>query len=160
CVPDPDGSAALQPLPLRAPPAAVTTGSVPHRQIDPEISQVAIAELHGRVLGIPEVELRQSATVGDATAIWIREEIDLERPGCISTGRQVAHIHHDGSLHAVLPHARIADAESAGWIELHPYAGDRPGFETYVLVFSPRTSEEVDVVHNLILEGLDFLTGG
>lgn len=160
CAPDPSGSVALQPTPLREQPPAVTTGSVPHRQIEPEINQIANAELQARVLDIPEVELRRSANITDATAIWIRQEVDIERPECTVSGRAVAHIHFDGSLHATLPHHRIPDAESAGWIERHPYAGVRPGFEAYVLVFAPRTSEEVDVIFDLILEGLSFVTGG
>ena len=51
------------------------------------------------------------------------------------SGREVAHIHFDGSIHGVLPHSRIPEAEAAGWIERHPFAGVQPGFEAYVLIF-------------------------
>ena len=160
CAADAAGSTVVRPIPQRAPPAAVTTGEVPHRQIDPEINPLAIAELHGRVLELADVELDQSANVVDATEIRVRRGVNVERPECLVGNRAVAHIHPDGSLHGVLPHDRIPEAEAAGWIERHPWAGVRPGFEAYVLIFSPRSSEEVDVVLDLVLEGLRFVSGG
>ena len=159
CTPDPSGPAAFPSLPVRAPPPAVTTGSVPHRQLDPLIIPEVIAEVHERVFALPEVESRESLLVPGATAIWIRPEVNLERPECIVAGREVAHIHLDGSLHAVLPLGRIPDAESAGWVEPHPWAGQQPGFEAFVLIFSPRSSEEVDVILDLVSEGLSFVRG-
>ena len=48
CAADANSSATYPPLPLRAPPAAVTTGTVPHRQIDPEVNLPLIAELERR----------------------------------------------------------------------------------------------------------------
>ena len=158
CTPGRSGS--FPSLPVRAPPAAVTTGSVPHRQLDPLITPSIIAELHNRVFALPEVEPRESLLVPGATAIWIRPEIIIERPECIVAGREVAHIHLDGSLHSVLPLGRIPAAESAGWVERHPWAGREPGFEAFVMIFSPRSSAEVDVAFDLVREGLTFLTAG
>jgi len=158
CTPGRSGS--FPSLPVRALPPAVTTGSVPHRQLDPLIIPSVIAELHERVFGLTEVESRESLLVPGATAIWIRPEVTIGRPECIIAGREVAHIHLDGSLHAVLPLGRIPEAESAGWVEPHPWAGLQPGFEAFVLIFSPRSSEEVDVAFDLVLEGLRFVTEG
>jgi len=161
CAPDPSGSIPFPPIPVRAPPPGVTTGTVPHRQINTVVIPSVIADLHERVFGLSEVEPRESDVPGGgATAIWIRREINIGRPECILSGREVAHIHVDGSLHAVLPHGRIPNAESAGWIESHPWADLQPGFETLVLIFSPRSFEEVDVIFELILEGLTFVRGG
>lgn len=159
CSPDPEGVVDAGPIPERAPPAAVTTGEVPHRQMDPQVNQLAIAELQARVLEIPEVELGRSGNVMDATEIRIRDGVDIKRPECLIGERAVAHIHFDGSLHGVVPHSRIAEAQAAGWIEPHPWAGVRPGFEAYVLIFTPRSSEEVDVVLDLVSEGLRFVSG-
>lgn len=160
CEPAPSDSIAFPTLARRAPPPAVTTGSVPHQQIDPIIIPAVIEELHDRVFALPEVEARESLLVAGATGVWIRPEISVGRPECIVAGREVAHIHADGSLHAVLPLGRIPDAESAGWVERHPWAGRQPGFEAYVMIFSPRSSEEVDVILDLVREGLDFVTQG
>jgi phospholipase/carboxylesterase len=133
---------------------------VPHRQLDPLVIPSVIGDLHERVFALPEVEPRESLLVPGATAIWIRPDILIGRPECIVAGREVAHIHLDGSLHAVLPLGLIPDAESAGWVEPHPWAGVQPGFEAFVLIFSPRSSEEVDVAFDLVVEGLRFVTDG
>ena len=159
CPADPSSSLVFPPLPARAPPAAVTTGRVPHRQVNPLVSPAAIVELHERVFQLPEVEARASLLVPGSTSIWIRPEIVVERPECIVAGREVAHIHGDGSMHATLPLGRIPDAEAAGWIERHPWAGQQPGFEAFVLIFVPRSSAEVTVLVELIREGLDFVRG-
>ena len=158
CEQSPGAPSLLPDLPVRAGPPAVTTGEVPHQQIDPEIIPEVIAELHSRVFSLPDVESRP--TIIGATAIWLREEINLGRPECVVAGREIAHIHLDGSLHAVLSHGRIPGAVSAGWAEPHPWAGIQPGFEAFVLLFSPRSSEEVDVLFGLVLDGLNFVTGG
>ena len=151
CAPALSASSFDAPIPPRVPPAAVTTGSVPHRQIDPVVDQIAIAELHGRMHSMEGVELNRSGSVVDATNISISQGVDVARPECFISDRAVAHIHPDGSLHAVLPHDRIPAAEAAGWIERHPWSGVRPGYEGYVLVYSPRTTEEVDMVVELVV---------
>ena len=43
-------------------------------------------------------------------------------------------------------------------MEIHPFAGVVTGFEAFVMIFAPRTLEEVDVVFDLLLEGLNFVT--
>ncbi len=161
CAPNPAAPSFFPDLPAREGPPAVTTGEVPHQQIDPEIIPEVIAELHSRIFALPEVESRPTIIgLAGGTAIWLREEINLGRPECVVAGREIAHIHLDGSLHGVLSHGRIPGAVSAGWAEPHPWAGIQPGFEAFVLLFSPRSSEEVDVIFGLILDGLNFVTGG
>jgi len=158
CLAAPSDTIVYSPLPERAPPAGVTTGSSPHRQINPLVSPSHIAELHERVFELSGLESRASLIVDDATAIWISPEINLARPGCIVAGREVAHIHLDGSVHAVLPFRRIPEAESTGWVERHPWSGRQPGFEAFVLIFTPRSSAEVRVMVDLIREGMEFVT--
>ncbi|MCZ6821994.1 MAG: DUF5519 family protein, partial [Deltaproteobacteria bacterium] len=100
----------------------MTTGSVPHQQIDPAIVPEVIDEMAGRIFALPDVESRLSTIVDGATAIWLRDEFNLGRPECVITERVVGHIHFDGSLHVTLPPGRIPGAEAAGWIERHPFA--------------------------------------
>lgn len=158
CDPGPLGS--FPTLPLRAPPEAITSGEVPHFQLNPDTSPEVIGELFKRVFSVSLFEERLT-NVGaqGSTAIWLRDEIAITRPECVVSGREFAHIHPDGSLHSVLPHARIAQAAEAGWVEIHPFAGVVTGFEAFVMIFAPRTLEEVDVVIDLVLEGLNFVTG-
>ena len=158
CVPS-DMSPAFPDLPLRPGPPAVTTGSVPHQQIDPDIIPEVIDEMAGRIFALPDVESRLSTIVDGATAIWLRDEFNLGRPECVIRERELGHIHLDGSLHVTLPHGRIPGAAAAGWVERHPWADTRPGFEAFVMIFSPRDSSEVDVIFSLIVLGIDFVKG-
>ena len=159
CEPGRESLGSFPSLPLRAPPEAITTGEVPHFQLNPDTSPEVIAELFEQVFSLSLVEERP-ANVGaqGSTAIWLEDVVAITRPECVVSGREFAHIHPDGSLHSVLPHARIPQA-AAGWVEIHPFAGVVTGFEAFVMIFAPRTLEEVDVVFDLILEGLNFVTG-
>lgn len=146
-------------LPLRGPPAAVTTGRVPHQQINPDIFPDVITVMGRRIFALPEVESRPSTIVDGATAIWLGSEFDLQRPECVIRDRELGHIHLDGSLHVTLPHGRIPGAVTAGWVERHPWSGTRPGFESYVMIFSPRDLGEVAVIVDLLVDGISFVGG-
>lgn len=146
-------------LPVRPGPAATTTGSVPHQQINPQVTPEAIDEMATRIFATADVESRPSTIVIGATAIWMSDGVTLARPECIVSQREVGHIHQDGSLHMTVPHGRIPGAVGAGWIEQHPFAASRPGFEAYVMIFTPRNSSEVDVIVELVTDGVDFVKG-
>ena len=148
----------FEPLPVRAPPPATATGAVPHQQIGVQPVGSAIDALEDGVFALPKVEARPSLILFDAVAIWIREEVSIDRPECVLVGREVGHIHSDGSIHVAVPHGRIPDALSAGWIDPHPLNGIQPGFESYVLIFSPRSTEEADVILEMVAEGVEFVT--
>jgi phospholipase/carboxylesterase len=158
CAPG-ESSFAFPDLPDRVGPPGVTTGSVPHQQINPDVIPEVIDEMSERIFALPDVESRPSTIVGGATAIWLPEDLNLGRPECVISQRELGHIHQDGSLHVTLPHGRIPGAAAAGWVERHPWADTRPGFEAYVMIFSPRDSSEVDVIFDLIIQGIDFVKG-
>ena len=156
----PSGSSVSFPdLPQRAGPPARTTGTVPHQQINPDVIPDVIDEMNERIFDLPDVTRRPSAIVVGAVAIWLRDELNLGRPECVVLLRELGHIHLDGSLHVTLPHGRIPGAVAAGWIERHPWASTRPGFEAYVMIFSPRDSSEVDIIVDLVAQGIDFVKG-
>jgi len=119
-----------------------------------------IDELIERIFALDVLEDRPTILGLMGTALWLTEDITIERPECVPGDREFAHIHLDGSMHTVLPHGRIAEAVAAGWAEVHPLAGVRPGFEAFVMLFAPRSSEEIDVMFQLILEAVNFITGG
>lgn len=148
-------------LPQRADPPAVTSGGVPHVQLNPGSTPELVAELFDRVFSISGLENRPTIIgMAGTRAIWLTEAVEITRPECVVAGREFAHIHADGSLHAVLPHERIPDAVAAGWAEPHPFARVTPGFEAFVMLFAPRSSDEVGVILDLVLESLNFVTGG
>jgi phospholipase/carboxylesterase len=140
---------------------AVTSGEVPHVQLNPESTPEVIAELFDRVFARANLEDRPSILGMQGTrALWLTEAVAITRPECVVGVREFAHIHVDGSLHAVLPFGLIPQAVAAGWAERHPFALTTRGFEAFVMLFAPRSSEEVDVILQFILDSVDFITGG
>lgn len=153
------GAAAFPDMPLRAGPPAVTTGSVPHRQIDPDVVPEVIDDMSARIFALTDIESRPSGIVDGATALWLRQEFNLGRPECLVQARELGHIHQDGSLHVTVPHGRIPGAAAAGWIEQHPWSATFPGFEAYVMIFSPRDPGEVEIILELVTDGINFVVG-
>ena len=75
------------------------------------------------------------------------------------TTSNVPHIHPDGSLHASLAPNRAREAVQAGWAISHPWADQREGWEGLVLLYTPRSMEDLDVIFQLIVDSYNFVTG-
>ncbi len=153
-------SATTENLPLRSSPIPQTTDGVPHVQIGvepvPEISEALLR----RVANIPDVEIRPTVvSLPGAKGFWLNDELTLARPDVIVGGREFAHIHPDGSLHASLSPELAVKAVNAGWATHHPWADRRPGWEGFVMIYTPGTAEEMEVVFELILGSYNFVTG-
>ena len=147
-------------LSTRESPIPRTTDGIPHVQIDvepvPEISK----ELLRRVSEMPGIEIHPTiVSLPGALGFWIAEDINLARPDVIVRGREFAHIHPDGSLHASLSPELATRAVGAGWAVHHPWANERPGWEGFVMIFTPVTKGELDVVLNLIKASFEYVTG-
>ena len=107
-----------------------------------------------------EPGVAQSAvSLPGARGVWISDGVSLAHPEAIVAGREFAHIHTDGSLHAPLPFERAIEAVDGGWAERHPLADQREGWEGLVMLYTPRSLEELDVVFQLIVESYGFVTG-
>ncbi len=61
-------------------------------------------------------------------------------------------------MHLTLPVERAREAIAAGWAEPHPIAA-QVGVEGMVLVYTPRTFEELEVLWGLVLDSYCYLTG-
>ena len=148
-------------LPVRDGPVPQTTGGVPHVQLNvtpvPEVSQ----ELLRRVKAHPDIEIHPTiVSMPGALGFWIVEGVPLARPDVIVRGREFAHLHPDGSLHASLSPGLAAKAIENGWAVAHPWANQRPGWEGFVMLFTPVSMAEMDVVYQLVVAGLDFVKTG
>ena len=153
-------SAELLTLPDRDKPTPITTDSVPHVQIGVDAVAEISTELLRRVSNIPGVELRDTVlSLPGARGFWLNENIRLSRPGAIIRGREFAHLHPDGSLHASLSPEVAAMAVRAGWAVKHPWSDQRPGWEGFVMIYTPLTEEELDVVYQLVESSYNFVTG-
>ena len=145
-------------LPNRESPTPSTTDGVPHIQIGVEAVPELSAELLHRVSKIPGVEFRATVVL-DATGFWLNESVKLARPDVIVRGREFAHKHRDGSLHASLSPKMAAMAVQAGWAIHHPYASQRPGWAGFVMIYTPKSTDELEVVFLLVMEAYKFLAG-
>lgn len=147
-------------LPMRKTLIPETTNGVPHVQIGiepvPDISEALL----DKVAMFPGVDIRKTVvSLPGALGFWITEEVAVSRPDVIVGGREFAHIHPDGSLHASLPPALAKQAVETGWAVSHPWANQRPGWEGFVMIFTPTNAEELAVVLNLVQASYDFVTG-
>jgi phospholipase/carboxylesterase len=132
---------------------------MPHSQIGvrpvPEVNEALFA----RCFSLPDV--RNEATVisiPGARALWLDEELLLAHPEAIARGREFAHIHPDGSLHASLSPDRAREAVEAGWAEPHPIA-EYMGLDGLVMLYTPLDMAELDVIFELVLDSYNYVTG-
>ena len=145
---------------MRDAPVPRTTDGVPHVQIEVEPVPEISAELLRRVSEIAGIEIQPTiVSLPGALGFWVVEDAPLARPEVIVRGREFAHIHPDGSLHASLSPALAKRAVQAGWAVSHPWADQRPGWEGFVMIFTPATLDELDVVFDLVLHSYEFVTG-
>ena len=117
-------------------------------------------QLLERVATIPDVEIRETVmSLAGAKGFWVGDELPLARPEVFVRGREFAHVHPDGSLHASLPPKLALEAIKAGWAIQHPWANQRPGWAGFVMLYTPQTAEELDVGCKLVLKSYNFVTG-
>lgn len=146
--------------PNRTTPRPETTNGVPHVQIGVEAKPELAAELLRRVDEIPDVDVRETViSLPGAKGFWLADDLPLERPDVIVGGREFAHVHPDGSLHASLRPETAKAAIETGWAVAHPWADQREGWEGFVMIYTPQSSHELDVVFELVLDSYNFITG-
>ena len=147
------------PIPKRGRPRPLTNKNMPHSQIGIEPVPDVNAELFRRAYALPDVENRPTViSVPGARALWLRDELELAHPEVIARGREFAHIHPDGSLHAALTPTRARQAIEAGWAEPHPMA-QYIGMEGMVMLYTPLDMQELDVIFQLIVDSYNFVSG-
>ena len=133
-------------LPERQAPRPETTGSVPHQQIGvdpvPEVNEA----LFRIAFTLPGVENRPSTfSLPGARGLWINETIPIARQDQNVSGREFAHIHPDGSLHASLPIDRSGEAFDSCQPQPQPIA-DQLGVPGLVMIHSTQTAAELEAV--------------
>lgn len=147
-------------LPQKQTPRPETTNGVPHVQIgitpSPKLSQSLlekVAELPGVELGPTRVSLP------GATGFQLRKGVQLARPDVIVGGREFAHLHPDGSLHASLDPEVAREAIATGWAVAHPWSTRRRGWEGFVMIYTPNDQAELEVVVKLVKNSYEYVTG-
>ncbi len=148
------------PLPERSGPRTLTTGTVPHVQIDVEPVPAVNDELFRRAFALPGVENRPTiVSMLGTRGMWLSDDVSLAHPEVIVDGREFAHIHPDGSLHAPLPYERALEVDEKGWGERHPWADERDGWDGFVMLYTPQSMAELEIIFQLIVESYNHVTG-
>ena len=147
-------------LPMRETPIPQTTNGVPHMQIGIEVVPGLADALLQRVAQFPGVSLGETRiSMPGVVGFQFDEGVPLARPDVIVGGREFAHLHRDGSLHASLEPALARAAVDAGWAVAHPWAMQRDGWEGFVMIYTPRTQTELNVVIQLVESSFSYVTG-
>ena len=150
----------FQELPIRTTPIPETTRGVPHVQLGVQTNPAMNTALLAQVAAIPDLEIRDTVISSPgAKGFWVSDNVRLSNSQAIVGGREIAHMHPDGSLHASLPPELAAAAVKAGWAIPHPWAKLRKGWDGFVMIYTPTSAEELSVVTHLILESYNFVTG-
>ena len=147
-------------LPLRSTPIPQTTDGVPHVQIGVDAVPDLAQALMDHVAGFPGVNLGPTrVSLPGGIGFQLDEGVALARSDVIVGGREFAHLHTDGSLHASLNPETALAAIEAGWAVAHPWAKQREGWDGFVMIFSPTTPAELEVVIQLVESSYSFVTG-
>ena len=156
----PTSESTIDPLPERSGPRTQTSGTVPHVQIGVEVVPDVNDELYRLAFALPDVEDRPTVvSLPGARGMWLSDHIPLAHPEAIVSGREFAHIHPDGSLHAPLPYERALEVAEKGWGERHPWADEREGWDGLVMLFTPQSMAELEIIFQLIVESYNHVTG-
>ncbi len=147
-------------LPLRQTPVPQTTNGVPHMQLGINAVPALADALLQQVAQFPGVSLGETRiSMPGVVGFQFDEGVPLARPDVIVGGREFAHLHADGSLHASLDPALARAVVDAGWAVAHPWAMQRDGWEGFVMIFTPTTPSEFEVVLQLVESSYSFVTG-
>jgi hypothetical protein len=147
-------------LPMREASRPQTTDGVPHVQVGVEANADLTAELLRRVAEFPGVVLGETrVSLPGAVGFQLDASLDLARPDVVVGGREFAHLHPDGSLHASLDPDVARAAVVAGWATPHPWADQRAGWEGFVMIYTPLNDAELAVVLQLVEGSYSFVTG-
>lgn len=127
-----------------------------------QLTQMSPAGLWGRLVAatfsLPGVvEGHSQVSPASSRAVFLVDRADEHHPETsLAPGRRLEPVHLHGvldtSIHLCLPAERGAELTAAGWAEPHQYAD----FGTELLVYGPRSDDELATVLGFIAESLAF----
>ncbi len=151
--------AEIQDLPTRTGPKPYVSSHVPHIQVgvepNPEISKAMLR----RVAAMPGIEIRDTVmSMPGALGFRLARGVKLGRPNLGVRQREFAHMHPDGSLHAFLSPELAVQVVKTGWGAHHPYAKKWPKWKGFVMIFTPMSKSELQIVLQLVRASFQFVT--
>jgi len=109
------------------------------------------------------VVIRTSVLEKSGDAILIADHIDTPHSIAKQNKREIAHVHTDGghgdySLHLCLSPSDCKEVIEKKWGERMTLAGSFVP-NNYLLIYTPRTKEEVEIVKTILEGAIVFMTG-
>ena len=149
-----------------------THSCLPHYQIDQNPSPEIFSVLYRKIFVNDETKdccfdgatgpLRSLISLPNTLAMQMKDGVPYSQ-GLV--GREFSHLHHegDGSLHLVLSNADAAVLFAKKRGERHLMAGKMINGKSLcsglVMVYAPRTLEEIDIVMEIVKAGYQFARG-
>ena len=147
-------------LPVRNSPAPQTTNNVPHVQFNVQPKPEYKAELTRQASALPGVKLANTGnSLAGAIGFRLNHDAVVANPSSLLPGREFAHLHSDGSLHLFLDPQLAERVIEAGWGTYHPWAGQNPGWDGFVMLYTPTSNSETETVARLVEASYGFVTG-
>jgi hypothetical protein len=148
----------------RTGPRPAVSRCMPHTQIgqqpDPDgVVAELVRRLFDRLPAGVHVE-PSGISVPGARALVLDDDVPTGPREAFLVDREFAHLHPvpDSSLHLTLSAADVDEALARGWAEPHPAVATGRVPASVVMIYAPRTSEEVDVVAELVARSHRFAT--
>jgi hypothetical protein len=149
-------------FPRRAGPKPLTTHHEPHQQVTQHGRAELWDEMIARSAALPDVIVADSlVSVPGAQGLLLDESVPKGPADAFHVDNEFAHIHTrpDGSLHLQLPLDLAALAMGAGWAEPHTYVFRGLSAPNSIMLYAPRTAEELEVVWMLVEESYRYARG-
>lgn len=139
--------------------------TIPHRQVtqwtgpdEYRLLAVAMDELVAEHSSRVVIKTSVMEKAGDA--IFIHDSIATPHAIAKATSREITHVHVDWehSIHTLLSPVDCKEVITKKWGERMPLAGTLVPQE-YLIIYTPRTTEEVAVVKSIVGAAIMFMTG-
>jgi hypothetical protein len=139
---------------------------MPQRQVSENITPAASSILHNLMQEFartpayaPYIEQRPSKTEGGTgPAIYVNPDVKTINPVAHKIFYEVAHVHpSENSLHVYVSPQDARLVIKRGWGQRFPVTWLAP--PSWIMVYAPRTEEEVEVVREIVRAGVCFAIG-
>lgn len=138
----------------------VTTNGIPHMQIDVVTNPKFSSDLIRHIDALEGVFVQPTGnSLAGAQGFRLSDHVTPARPQSLLGGREFAHLHADGSLHAFLDPKLAKQAVGAKWGTYHPWAGRSPGWDGFIMIYTPTSEAELKTIIRLVESSYEFVTG-
>lgn len=149
-------------LPLRPGPPPQTSSALPSVQLSQWPPEWIASALVQASVALPNVRVKQSRMAApDTQALWLPDGVAFGPASAFIDDHEFCHLHAlpEAGLHLTLPTNIRRSAIESGWARLHPAV--RAGFlpESVVMVYAPRTLEELQIAILLVTASYRFAIG-